>query len=80
MAKRHCRGSRAAGRSPVFEIGTHGQVHAHLPDLDESAAAARDSQPVTLSVHHAVWPIRSTISSRPYSEYNEATVLLLAKA
>ena len=59
---------------PFFEIGTHGQVHAHLPELDE------DSQRREIEAAVALLRDRfgraTTLFRPPYGEYNELTVQL----
>lgn len=55
-----------------FEVGTHGEVHAHLPmhSADEQREEIR--RPVTLLHEH--YAHDSTLFRPPYGEYNEATV------
>ncbi|HTK87957.1 MAG TPA: polysaccharide deacetylase family protein [Nitrospiraceae bacterium] len=59
---------------PFFEVGTHGHVHAHLPELDEEQQRREILGPVTM--------LRSTYGRTvrlfrpPYGEYNEATIHL----
>lgn len=57
---------------PFFEVGTHGQVHAHLPLLDEDAQRREIQGAVawlqTRYGHHA------SLFRPPFGEYNEATV------
>jgi len=57
---------------PFFEIGTHGQAHAHLPELSAEAQLAEIRGPVaTLAKRYAV---RSTLFRPPYGEYNDDSV------
>jgi len=76
MAK-HDAEVRALLAVPFFEIGTHGQVHAHLPDLDESQQRREILEPVTLL--RTRYGLSAPLFRPPYGEYNEATVSL-AKA
>lgn len=65
---------RALLAVPFFEVGTHGHVHAHLPELDDEQQRHEIMQPVTLLRgrygHHA------TLFRPPYGEYNEPTIHL----
>jgi peptidoglycan-N-acetylglucosamine deacetylase len=59
---------------PFFEVGTHGHVHAHLPELDEEQQRREILEPVTIlrsKYGHTVRLFRP-----PYGEYNEATIHL----
>jgi len=57
---------------PFFEIGTHGQVHAHMTTLDGANQRAEILGPVaTLAKRYAV---RATLFRPPYGEYNDDTV------
>jgi peptidoglycan/xylan/chitin deacetylase (PgdA/CDA1 family) len=55
-----------------FEIGTHGEVHAHLPMHD--AAEQRDEilRPVTML--HERYAHKATLFRPPYGEYNDVTI------
>lgn len=57
---------------PFFEIGTHGQAHAHLPMLSEDAQRREIQQAATLlrTRYDHVAPLFRP----PYGEYNDATV------
>lgn len=59
---------------PFFEVGTHGHVHAHLPELDEEQQRREILGPVTFL--QARYGRPSTLFRPPYGEYNEATVQL----
>ena len=59
---------------PFFEVGTHGQVHAHLPELDEEQQRREIMQPVTLL--RSKYGHHTALFRPPYGEYNEATVHL----
>ena len=76
MAK-HDAEVRALLAVPFFEIGTHGQVHAHLPDLDESQQRREILNRSRSCARGMAYPLHYFVS--PYGEYNEATVSL-AKA
>jgi peptidoglycan/xylan/chitin deacetylase (PgdA/CDA1 family) len=57
---------------PFFEIGTHGQTHAHMTTEDARAQAAEIGGPVaTLAKRFAV---RASLFRPPYGEYNDETV------
>lgn len=57
---------------PFFEIGTHGQTHAHLPLLDRKTQTAEIQDAVSLLVSRYRRP--TTLFRPPYGEYNEETV------
>jgi len=59
---------------PFFEIGTHGQVHAHLPELDETQQRREILEPVTLL--RTKYGRTAPLFRPPYGEYNEATIHL----
>ena len=73
MAK-HDAEVRALLAVPFFEVGTHGQVHAHLPELDEEQQRREIMQPVTLL--RSKYGHHTALFRPPYGEYNEATVHL----
>lgn len=59
---------------PFFEIGTHGQLHAHLPELDEEHQRMEIQGPVALlGVRYGR---RAPLFRPPYGEYNDATISL----
>lgn len=57
---------------PFFEIGTHGQLHAHLPMLDADRQRKEIQGPVTLLQTRYARP--APLFRPPYGEYNDATV------
>ncbi len=57
---------------PFFEIGTHGQLHAHLPMLDADRQRKEIQGPVTLLQTRYGRP--APLFRPPYGEYNDATV------
>ena len=57
---------------PFFEIGTHGQTHAHLPLLDRKAQEVEIQGAVSLLTSQFHRP--TTLFRPPYGEYNEETV------
>ncbi|MES4786968.1 MAG: hypothetical protein C4294_15440 [Nitrospiraceae bacterium] len=59
---------------PFFEVGTHGQIHAHLPELDVEHQRWEIQGPVTLL--RTRYGRRATLFRPPYGEYNDATVSL----
>jgi peptidoglycan/xylan/chitin deacetylase (PgdA/CDA1 family) len=57
---------------PFFEVGTHGQIHAHLPELSEDAQREEIQQAVDLlRTRHGV---AAPLFRPPYGEYNDATI------
>lgn len=57
---------------PFFEIGTHGETHAHMPKLKAAAQAAEVAGPIhTLSDRYGV---HATLFRPPYGEYDAETV------
>ncbi|MBI4400671.1 MAG: polysaccharide deacetylase family protein [Nitrospirae bacterium] len=63
---------RALLAVPFFEVGTHGQVHAHLPMLDEAKQRAEISGPV--EVLRTRYGYATALFRPPYGEFNDATV------
>ena len=63
---------RAMLSVPFFEIGTHGQIHAHLPMLDADRQRKEIQGPVTLLQTH--YGRSAPLFRPPYGEYNDATV------
>lgn len=57
---------------PFFEIGTHGQTHAHLPLLDRGAQTKEIQDAVSLLASRYRRP--TTLFRPPYGEYNEETI------
>jgi peptidoglycan/xylan/chitin deacetylase (PgdA/CDA1 family) len=55
-----------------FEIGTHGEVHAHLPMHDAGAQRTEILGPVTMLHEH--YAHQATLFRPPYGEYNDVTV------
>jgi peptidoglycan-N-acetylglucosamine deacetylase len=58
-----------------FEIGTHGEVHAHLPMHNAVEQREEIRRPVTLLHEH--YAHDATLFRPPYGEYNELTVGLV---
>jgi peptidoglycan-N-acetylglucosamine deacetylase len=57
---------------PFFEVGTHGQAHAHLPTLDADRQRAEISRPVlTLQMRYGY---RGLLFRPPYGEYDDTTL------
>jgi peptidoglycan-N-acetylglucosamine deacetylase len=65
---------RALLSVPFFEIGTHGHVHAHLPELDETQQRREMLEPVTLL--RTKYGQAAPLFRPPYGEYNEVTIRL----
>ena len=57
---------------PFFEVGTHGQVHAHLPELSKDAQREEIQQAVELL--RARYGVAAPLFRPPYGEYNDATI------
>ena len=57
---------------PSFEVGTHGNVHAHLPLHDPGFQAREIVVPVTML--QSGYGHRAKLFRPPYGEYNNATV------
>lgn len=55
-----------------FEIGTHGDKHAHLPMHDAEEQRAEILRPVTML--HEDYAHKATLFRPPYGEYNDVTV------
>ena len=69
---KHDQEAQALLSVPFFEIGTHGQMHAHLPALDDNAQLREIQRAVTLV--QTRYGLRAPLFRPPYGEYNEATV------
>jgi peptidoglycan/xylan/chitin deacetylase (PgdA/CDA1 family) len=63
---------RALREVPFFELGTHGQVHAHLPRLDADRQRSEIASAVTLL--ETKYGRRAPLFRPPYGEYDDATV------
>lgn len=68
---------RALLAAPFFEVGTHGQAHAHLPQLDAAAQRAEIEGPIVLL--RARYGRETALFRPPYGEYDETTVDLAAR-
>lgn len=55
-----------------FEVGTHGEVHAHLPMHDAKEQREEIAAPVRLLSEH--YAHDTTLFRPPYGEYNDTTV------
>jgi peptidoglycan/xylan/chitin deacetylase (PgdA/CDA1 family) len=65
---------RELAAQPFFEIGAHGETHAHLPPLPAEAQRREITGPVaTLKNRYGV---TSTLFRPPYGEYSDETVRL----
>ncbi|MSQ76874.1 MAG: hypothetical protein EXR97_00265 [Nitrospiraceae bacterium] len=62
---------------PFFEMGTHGQVHAHLATLDEEAQRAE----IITAVDRVKtrYGLTAPLFRPPYGEFNDATVEIVRK-
>jgi peptidoglycan/xylan/chitin deacetylase (PgdA/CDA1 family) len=57
---------------PFFEMGTHGQVHAHLTSLDEEQQRSEIIGAVDLL--NTRYGMRAPLFRPPYGEFNDVTV------
>ncbi len=62
---------------PFFEVGSHGQVHAHLATLDEEAQRAEIIGAVDLL--KARYGVRAPLFRPPYGEFNDLTLEVVKK-
>ena len=58
-----------------FEVGTHGEIHAHLPMHDADEQRTEILSPVTLLQEH--YAHEATLFRPPYGEYNDVTVAVV---
>lgn len=61
---------------PYFELGTHGQVHDHLPLLSKDQQRTEIQQAVALL--HDQYHLDTTLFRPPYGEYNQVTEAVVA--
>ncbi|MGE3153823.1 MAG: polysaccharide deacetylase family protein [Nitrospiraceae bacterium] len=71
-AEQHQDDVRALQAVPFFEIGTHGEDHAHLPLLDESGQRAEIFRAVSLM--RSRYHLSAGLFRPPYGEYDDVTV------
>ena len=71
-AEQHQDDVRALQAVPFFEIGTHGEDHAHLPLLDESGQREEISRAVSLM--RSRYHLSAGLFRPPYGEYDDVTV------
>ncbi len=57
---------------PFFEVGTHGEAHAHMPRLSATAQAAEVAGPIRTLLER--YRLSATLFRPPYGEYNDTTV------
>jgi peptidoglycan/xylan/chitin deacetylase (PgdA/CDA1 family) len=57
---------------PSFEVGTHGNVHAHLPFHDAEYQTREIARPVAML--KSTYGHRATLFRPPYGEFNDATL------
>ncbi len=60
---------------PFFEFGTHGYLHAHLPQLDQHLQRQEIKTAVTLLREYFGW--QTNLFRPPFGEYDELTLKLL---
>lgn len=70
--KKHDVEVQALLRVPFFELGTHGQAHAHLPLLDEEHQRREIQEAVELL--RAQYGRQATLFRPPYGEYDDRTI------
>lgn len=75
--KQHDREMKQLLAVPFFEVGSHGQVHAHLATLDEEAQRAEIVGAVDLL--KARYKVRASLFRPPYGEFNDLTVEVVRK-
>ena len=63
---------------PFFEIGSHGEAHAHLPRLTPEGQLAEIRGPV--DVLGAKYGVRATFFRPPYGEYNDVSLRMSSVA
>ena len=63
---------RALLAVPFFEVGTHGQVHAHLPLLDADQQRTEIQKPIALLERR--FARRAPLFRPPYGEHDDTTV------
>lgn len=74
-AERHQNDLRTLQAVPFFEIGTHGEDHAHLPLLDESRQRAEIVRAVSLM--RSRYHLSAGLFRPPYGEYDDVTVRIV---
>ncbi|HWG96223.1 MAG TPA: polysaccharide deacetylase family protein [Nitrospira sp.] len=74
MAKHEADVDRLLGLG-FFEVGTHGEVHAHLPMHDADEQRTEILGPVKLLRKH--YAHEATLFRPPYGEYNDVTVAVV---
>ena len=74
--ERHDEEVRELLRNPLFELGTHGMLHRHLPKLDKAAQRAEIVGPVQLL--ESEFDYTPTLVRAPYGEFNERTLEVVA--
>jgi peptidoglycan/xylan/chitin deacetylase (PgdA/CDA1 family) len=74
-AERHQDDLRALQAVPFFEIGTHGEDHAHLPLLDESGQRVEITRAVSLM--RSRYHLSAGLFRPPYGEYDDVTVKIV---
>jgi peptidoglycan/xylan/chitin deacetylase (PgdA/CDA1 family) len=74
-AEQHQDDIRALQSVSFFEIGTHGEDHAHLPLLDESGQRTEISRAVSLM--RSRYHLSAGLFRPPYGEYDDVTVRIV---
>ena len=62
---------------PFFEMGTHGQVHAHLATLDEAHQRAEIIS--TVDLLKTRYAVTAPLFRPPYGEFNDVTIEVVGK-
>lgn len=75
---RHDADTAALLAVPFFEIGTHGQTHAHLPLLDRGQQRVEILDAVSLL--KSKYGLATTLFRPPYGEYNDETVEVVRRS
>jgi peptidoglycan-N-acetylglucosamine deacetylase len=74
--ERHDAEVRELLANPLFEVGTHGMRHRHLPTLD--LAGQRDEIMGPVNLLDADYHYRPTLVRAPYGEYDDRTRAIIA--
>jgi peptidoglycan/xylan/chitin deacetylase (PgdA/CDA1 family) len=75
--ERHDEEVRELLHNPLFELGTHGMLHRHLPKL--AVAAQRDEIVGPIHLLESGYDVHPTLVRAPYGEYDDRTRLLIGE-
>ena len=74
-AERHEQAVQVLRTVPFFELGTHGEAHAHLPMLDDAGQRQEILRAVSLLQHR--FGVAAPLFRPPYGEYDDVTVQIV---